>query len=217
MRACLRTLNGVLNRCIRWTLMGLIRLAFRPKISYVSDRARQEAFRSPMIMVSNHVRGMDGAALCTLFPGKKIHGVSAKEFMDKPALGWLLRRLGCVSVDRDHVTVDWLRQCRRILVKDQEHVYICPEGKCNFQKQIQPFKPAVGNPGLSWRRCRCCRYATAGDCVITFSASDSAAWWGNPSCCIPRKEPWMQRGSPRKPSSLEQEMFRLRDLLEAKR
>lgn len=78
MRACLRTLNGVLNRCIRWTLMGLIRLAFRPKISYVSDRARQEAFRSPMIMVSNHVRGMDGAALCTLFPGKKIHGVSAQ-------------------------------------------------------------------------------------------------------------------------------------------
>ena len=64
---------------------GLIRLAFRPKISYVSDRARQEAFRSPMIMVSNHVRGMDGAALCTLFPGKMIHGVSAKEFMDKPA------------------------------------------------------------------------------------------------------------------------------------
>ena len=143
MRACLRTRNGVLNRCIRWTLMGLIRLAFRPKISYVSDRARQEAFRSPMIMVSNHVRGMDGAALCTLFPGKKIHGVSAKEFMDKPALGWLLRRLGCVSVDRDHVTVDWLRQCRRILVKDQEHVYICPEGKCNFQKQMQPFKPGA--------------------------------------------------------------------------
>ena len=70
MRACLRTRNGVLNRCIRWTLMGLIRLAFRPKISYVSARARQEAFRSPMIMVSNHVRGMDGAALCTLFPGK---------------------------------------------------------------------------------------------------------------------------------------------------
>ena len=101
MRACLRTLNGVLNRCIRWTLMGLIRLAFRPKISYVSDRARQEAFRSPMIMVSNHVRGMDGAALCTLFPGKKIHGVSAKEFMDKHALGWLLRRLGCVSVERE--------------------------------------------------------------------------------------------------------------------
>ena len=82
MKACLRRLNGALNRCIRWTLMGLIRLAFRPKIFYVTDQAKREALRSPKIMVSNHVRGMDGAALCTLFPGKMIHGVSAKEFMD---------------------------------------------------------------------------------------------------------------------------------------
>ena len=134
MRACLRTRNGVLNRWIRWTLMGLIRLAFRPKISYVSDRARQEAFRSPMIMVSNHVRGMDGAALCTLFPGKKIHGVSAKEFMDKPALGWLLRRLGCVSVDRDHVTVDSAAAVQTHFGQGSGACLHLPGGKMQFSK-----------------------------------------------------------------------------------
>lgn len=215
MRACLRTRNGVLNRCIRWTLMGLIRLAFRPKISYVSDRARQEAFRSPMIMVSNHVRGMDGAALCTLFPGKKIHGVSAKEFMDKPALGWLLRRLGCVSVDRDHVTVDWLRQCRRILVKDQEHVYICPEGKCNFQKQMQPFKP--GAVTLA--------YMAKVPLLPVYHNGEYHYFFGKRFRCMVG-EPFLLHtqegtldaaGIAAETKRLEQEMLRLRDLLEAKR
>ena len=207
-----RAVNDALNRCIRWTLMALIRLAFRPKIYYATAEAQQAAFRSPMIMVSNHVRGMDGAVLATLFPGKKIHGVSAKEFMDKPALGWLLRRLGCIAVDRDHVTVDWLRQCRRILVKEHEHVYICPEGKCNFQKQMQPFKP--GAVTLA--------YMAQAPLLPVYHNAEYHYFFGKRFRCMVG-EPFVLRtqdgvldadGIAAETKRLEQEMFRLRDLLE---
>lgn len=132
-----------LDCLIRWLLMGLIRLAFRPKIYYASEKARKEALSRPMLVISNHVRGMDGAVIATLFPGKMIHGMSAKDFMDKKPLGWLLRQLGCFPVDRQHASLDWLRTGRRILTVDKQHVYMCPEGKCNFQKQMQPFKPGA--------------------------------------------------------------------------
>ena len=215
MNGFLRAANNALNHGIRWLLMGLIRLAFRPKISYATARAREEAFRMPMIMVSNHVRGMDGAALCTLFPGRMIHGVSAREFMEKPALGWLLHRLGCISVDRDHVTVDWLRQCKRILVKDREHVYICPEGKCNFQKQMQPFKP--GAVTLA--------YMAHAPLLPVYHNGEYHYFFGKRFRCIVG-EPFIldtdegvldAAGIARETKRLEREMFRLRDQLEAGR
>ena len=206
--------DGALNRGIRWGLMGLIRLAFRPKIHYVSEKARQSAFTQPMIMVSNHVRGMDGAALCTLFPGRKIHGVSAREFMEKPLLGWLLRRLGCISVDRDHVTLDWLRQCKRILVKDHEHVYICPEGKCNFQKRMQPFKP--GAVTLA--------YMAHAPLLPVYHNGEYHYFFGKRFRCMVG-EPFIlntqdgaldAEGIARETRRLEQEVLHLRDLLEAR-
>ena len=69
--------------------------------------------------------------------------MSAKDFMDKKLLGWFLRQLGCFPVDRQHVSLDWLRTGRKILTKDKQHVYMCPEGKCNFEKKMQPFKPGA--------------------------------------------------------------------------
>ena len=45
--------NG-LKRCvdclIRWILMGLIRIAFRPKIYYATPKAKEEALKVPMLI-----------------------------------------------------------------------------------------------------------------------------------------------------------------------
>ena len=147
--------NG-LKRCvdclIRWILMGLIRIAFRPKIYYATPKAKEEALKVPMLIISNHVRGMDGAVIATLFPGQMIHGMSAKDFMDKKLLGWFLRQLGCFPVDRQHVSLDWLRTGRKILTKDKQHVYMCPEGKCNFEKKMQRSDRRSGSSRRARRR-----------------------------------------------------------------
>ncbi len=210
-----RLWNSAINHIIRWGLMGLIRLAFRPRIDFVSEKARREALGAPTILVSNHVRGMDGAVLCTLFPGKIIHGVSAREFMEKPALGWLLRRLGCISVDRDHVTLDWLRQCRRILVKDGEHVYMCPEGKCNFRKEMQPFKP--GAVTLA--------YMARAPLLPVYHNGEYHYFLGKRFRCLVGEPFFLDtqggaldaEGIARETKRLEREMLRLRDLLEGGR
>jgi len=214
MKKLMAALESVLNHLIRWLLMGLIRLAFRPKIYFVSEKARQEALRVPTVMVSNHIRGMDGAVICTLFPGKMIHGMSAKDFMDKPCLGWLLRRLGCIPVDRQHITLDWLRNGRRILTRDGEHVYLCPEGKCNFQKQMQPFKPGAVT------------LASMANAPIlpVYHNGEYNYFFGRRFRCmvgepmeLPRTQGGLDaEGLERETRRLEVEMFRLRDLLAEK-
>ena len=65
LRSLLHEAFGCLFRAV---LKFLILIAFRPKRTFVSDKARKEAFSEPMIFISNHVHGMDGAVLQSLMP-----------------------------------------------------------------------------------------------------------------------------------------------------
>ena len=126
---------------VRGILRALIVLAFRPKRIYASEKARQEAFRKPCIVFSNHVRGMDGAVILTMLPGHRIRGLVAKDWYEKsPLIHFFLRCLPLIPIDREHASLSWLRDSRRVL-KDGGSVYICPEGQCNFNKVIRPFRP----------------------------------------------------------------------------
>ena len=107
----------------------------------MSERAKQEAFREPCVLISNHVRGFDGAVIFTLLTGKKITALVAKDMLDaSPALNAFISYLPCIPIDREHPSLAWLRESRQRLKKG-ESIYLCPEGRSNFAKVVRPFKP----------------------------------------------------------------------------
>lgn len=118
----------------------LILLAFRPKKVYASETARRKALQSPCVIVSNHVRGMDGAVIQTLLPFQRVYSMSAKDLMDhSPALKWFLSFCFTIPVDREHVSLSWLREGRKRL-KEGCHIFLFPEGYCNRARVVRPFK-----------------------------------------------------------------------------
>lgn len=125
---------------LRMVMRLLILLAFRPKKVYASETARRKALQSPCVIVSNHVRGMDGAVIQTLLPFQRVYSMSAKDLMDhSPALKWFLSFCFTIPVDREHVSLSWLREGRKRL-KEGCHIFLFPEGYCNRARVVRPFK-----------------------------------------------------------------------------
>ncbi|MBR6030078.1 MAG: 1-acyl-sn-glycerol-3-phosphate acyltransferase [Clostridia bacterium] len=134
-------MKSKLLKPVQWLLRGLVLILFRPRKTYVSEKARQEAFSEPCVIISNHVRGFDGAVIFTLLPGKRITGLVAQDMLEnsKP-LRWLCACLPVMRIDREHASLSWLRDSRRLL-KEGQSIYLCPEGRCNFNRGMRPFKP----------------------------------------------------------------------------
>ena len=142
----MKRLATMLHEALGYLLRGILRvlvvLAFRPRRCYVSEKARAEAFREPMVIISNHVRGMDGGVMQTLMPlNRRVYSLSAKDLMDNsPALKRFLSFCRTIPVDRQHPSLSWLRESRRLL-KSGCHIYLCPEGYCHRDRVVRPFKP----------------------------------------------------------------------------
>ena len=125
----------------RPVLKFLVLIAFRPKRTFASEKARQEAFKEPMIIISNHVHGMDGAVLQSLMPFSRVYSLTAKDLIERTKLyGWFLSHLRTIPVDRENASLGWLREGRKKL-REGFHIYICPEGRCNRARIVLPFKP----------------------------------------------------------------------------
>lgn len=121
-------------------LLFMCRLAFRPEVTYISEKARQEALREPQVLITNHVLGMDGAVIYAALHKPNITVLSAADVqITYPILRWLFRYLPVLAIDRQNVSLSWLRESRRLLHQGQ-HILIFPEGKCSKQRIMQPFK-----------------------------------------------------------------------------
>lgn len=127
--------------CIFRPVLKLLALIlYRPKRVFASEKARREAFSEPMVIISNHVHGMDGAMIQTLMPFSRVYSITAKDLIERTKLyHWFLSHLRTIPVDRQNVTLSWLRESRKRL-KEGYHIYICPEGDVNRAKVIRPFK-----------------------------------------------------------------------------
>lgn len=128
------------GRFFRPVLKFLVLIAYRPKRTFASEKAKREAFKEPMIIISNHVHGMDGAVIQSLMPFAKVYSLTAKDLVERtPLYRWFLSHLRTIPVDRKNVTLSWLRESRKRL-REGYHIYICPEGDVNRAKVIRPFK-----------------------------------------------------------------------------
>lgn len=134
-------LHEGLGYLVRGIMRVLVALAFRPQRRFASEAARQAFPTGPCVIVSNHVRAFDGAAIEVLLPRRRIWGMTAKDLLEK---SWPLRTLmgfcRMIPIDREHFSMSWLREGRKRL-KAGDDVYMCPEGRCQKDHVIREFKP----------------------------------------------------------------------------
>ena len=73
-------------------LLFMCRIAFRPKVTYISEKAREEALKEPQVITANHIVGMDGAVVYAALRKQNLTVLSAADVqVTYPILHWLFR------------------------------------------------------------------------------------------------------------------------------
>jgi 1-acyl-sn-glycerol-3-phosphate acyltransferase len=103
----------------------------------------------PMLLVSNHVSHFD-PPLVGMSVGRPCTYLARKGLFEVPGLGWLIRRLGAVPIDRE-AGKDGLMAVLRLL-EEGRRVVMFPEGTRSPDGTFQPLKPGVA---LLVKKARC--------------------------------------------------------------
>lgn len=141
MKKVKHAVKWLIYRLLRLILISLIYICYRPKLVYASEKARKEAFAEPRVIVCNHVRGMDGAVLYSMFRHEKMVALCAKDMIDgSRTLKAFLSFLPVLPIDRRNASLSWMRSSRQAM-KQGNHVMIFPEGKCQFDRVTKEMKP----------------------------------------------------------------------------
>ena len=118
-------------------------LCFRTKIAY-EDRDRQSRrIRGAAILVSNHTSVFDYAVYLFVFPFRTLRVQMAEVLFRKPLLGWFLRRMGGIFVDRNAHDFGFLHRSREILEKGGV-VGVFPEGRLPRKGEKRPLPFGAG-------------------------------------------------------------------------
>jgi len=80
----------------------------------------------PLVIAINHISPMDPPLLGVIFP-RKIHFFAAKELFHIPVVGWVIKHLGVIPVDRRQKDFRSLKKAIELLKKG-EVVAIFPQG-----------------------------------------------------------------------------------------
>lgn len=120
----------------------LFRVYFRLQCEGCDHPAALTHGGKPFIMVMNHASNLDAAVVGVCggfsfitnlsFPGKK-------ELFDNPLIGWLMRGLGGIRLDRDTLDLSTARTILLIL-RSGRGVGVAPEGTRSATGEVMPFK-----------------------------------------------------------------------------
>lgn len=129
------------SQTMQWTLRILVYPAFRPKLTYASQAAKEQFPKGPCVFISNHVTMLDAGPIETLLHHKHFYGMTAADIIrDYKFIGWFLQFVPAIAIDRQNVSLAWLREGRKRL-REGHSIYMCPEGRCNEDRVISAFKP----------------------------------------------------------------------------
>lgn len=125
------TIARIVARPIFW-------LIFLPRVRGREDLANFK--NKPAIVAGNHIDSLDAATMGVLVP-RNLHFL-AKDELRRGKMGWLLKHLGLIFVDRD-LDNDSIPKANKYL-KNNMSIGIFPEGTCrkDFKKsnELLPFK-----------------------------------------------------------------------------
>ena len=119
-------------------------IVFRIKAYRSSPKAAKRCFKGPAILISNHTTVWDFAMMLFLFPFRTLRYVMAELLFEKPFLGWFLRGLGGIRVNRYGYDFAFLDRAERIMEKGGV-VGGFPEGRLPLPGEERPleFKPSM--------------------------------------------------------------------------
>ena len=126
---------------MQWAMRILSLVLVRPKMTWASPEAKKNFPEGPCVIISNHVRGEDSGPIETLLHRKHFYGMMAIDVMDGSRfLAWFLQYMPIIRIDRQNVSLSWLREGRKKL-REGHSIYMCPEGHTNEDRVISEFKP----------------------------------------------------------------------------
>lgn len=123
----------------KWSMKIGMKIAFPYNLHVDPDSDVLNKESAPVIVACNHTSIYDPPLLCTLFSKQKIHIVAGEALYDFKMLGILLRRLGCIKVDRNILDVEAFHVIKSLIDK-KESIGIFPEGKLSKNGELSEFK-----------------------------------------------------------------------------
>ena len=94
---------------------------------------------APCIVASNHISVYDPPLLCMVFPKLHVHVLACEALYEYPMLAILLRRLGCIKIDRNILDIESFHIMQSVLSR-RESVGIFPEGGLARENELREFK-----------------------------------------------------------------------------
>ena len=93
----------------------------------------------PVVLCGNHSHAVDPFLICLCLPRTvPVRIMGKKELFEKPALGWLLTKLGGFPVDRGNSDLAAVKTAIRT-IRDGAHLLVFPEGtRVKSEGEVQP-------------------------------------------------------------------------------
>ena len=125
-------------------------LCFRTKVYFKDKSVQGRRIRGPVILISNHTSVFDYAVYLFMFFSRTLRFQMAELLFKKPFLGWLLRALGGIRVDRDTFDFGFIARSQAVLNRGGV-VGVFPESRLPRpgEERPLPFKTSVAFLALS--------------------------------------------------------------------
>lgn len=94
------------------------------------------------ILIANHKHNFDPLLLISAIKNRRIYPVAKKELFDLPIIGWLLRKVEVIPIDRQNPSLTTVKTILNTL-KEEKILGIFPEGTRSDMDSFLPPKPGV--------------------------------------------------------------------------
>lgn len=120
------------------------RIAFHTKIFYEDKAAQSRKIKGPAILISNHTSVYDYAVFLFVFPRRTLRYQMAEILFQKKRLGWFLKAMGGIKVERNAFDFGFLDASKTVLEKGGV-VGVFPESRLprEGEERPLPFKPSA--------------------------------------------------------------------------
>lgn len=140
--------HSLLTRHMRWSIRIALKMGFGVTYHYTDKAVQAHKLQRNVIIVSNHRSFYDPPMLCTLFPKDKVHILAAETLYENKWLAFLLKRMGCIKIDRNCLDMESFHAIQDVLNRGAS-VGIFPEGTLHEDHDILPFKSSFALAAIS--------------------------------------------------------------------
>ena len=114
---------------------------FRIKKLYVTPVAKKK-IRGGAIIASNHTRFLDPLMLCAAFWYRRMFYLTANTVMSNKTIKFLLKKLGCIEINREICDINSIRQTVTLL-KSGQVISIFPQGGISRDDNMDSIKSGI--------------------------------------------------------------------------